>query len=137
MVVSYEIAYRTDGTTRPRRFSELVRVSKSGKRRKNRKNNPQDSHKLGCLSWNVFLETSERVTMDEKSSSVVQLISVPTELEAQLIVNVLGDHDIEAHATGGFISSFRAEAPSEVQVFVHVENLEQAQKILRDRQKPS
>jgi nitrogen regulatory protein PII-like uncharacterized protein len=72
--------------------------------------------------------------MSDQSQDIVQLTRVPTEVEAELIVNLLQEHEIEARAVGGFTSTFRAQAPGDVQVFVRDIDLEQAREILREHE---
>lgn len=61
---------------------------------------------------------------------LVAVTAVPTELEGQLLVNVLKENGIPAVATGGYTAQFRAEAPGEVRVLVNQENLAAAQAVL-------
>jgi hypothetical protein len=62
--------------------------------------------------------------------TLVVLRSVANEIEAALIVNVLGDYGIAATATGGFISGFKAEAPGDVCVLVKQSELQVARQAL-------
>lgn len=70
--------------------------------------------------------------MTEHSDNLHQLASVPTEIEAAVIVATLGDEGIHAMAAGGLISSFRAEAPGEVSILVNPADAERAQEILKN-----
>ncbi len=60
----------------------------------------------------------------------VELTRVPRETEAILIINMLQEHDIYAEMIGELTSGLRAEAPGEVRILVHQQDLTQAQKIL-------
>jgi hypothetical protein len=66
-----------------------------------------------------------------------RLISVPSEVEATAIVAALAAHEIEAKATGGFTSAFKAEAPGMVHVMVRQEDLEAARAALDEIRKRS
>ena len=46
--------------------------------------------------------------MDNTSDHLKSLVSVPTELEASVIVSLLEDHGIKAKAVGGYTSGFKA-----------------------------
>ncbi len=60
------------------------------------------------------------------------LVSVPTESEAAVIVAALDERGIEATATGGFTSGFKAEAPGMVKVLVKSDDLETARQALAE-----
>ncbi len=62
------------------------------------------------------------------------LIQVASEVEAAAIVTALQAHGIEALASGGFTSGFRAEAPGRVNVVVRHQDLEEARLILAEIQ---
>lgn len=62
----------------------------------------------------------------------VQLMRVPNDMQAAIIVNALANHGIHATATGGFIAGLRAEAPGDVQIYVRREDLETARQILAE-----
>lgn len=66
---------------------------------------------------------------------VVVLVSVPTEVEAVLLVQTLEANGITAQVTGALTSGFRAEAPGQVQVLVHQENLSKARDVLRENRR--
>ncbi len=71
------------------------------------------------------------MSSDSRSNdSLVVLKSVANEIEAALIVNVLGDYGIAATATGGFISGFKAEAPGDMRVLVKQSELQAAREAL-------
>lgn len=75
--------------------------------------------------------------MPEEPSTLELLVRVPTEAEANLIVQLLADRGISARAVGGFTSGFQAEAPGDVAVLVRRGDLAHARDILaaarRDR----
>ena len=70
--------------------------------------------------------------MADDPNQPVVLTTRRTEAQAALIVAALKASGIEAQATGGFTSSFRAEAPGEVRVLVRRSDLEQARAALRE-----
>lgn len=55
---------------------------------------------------------------------------VTNEMEANLIVQLLAAHEIDAKAVGGFTAGFRAEAPGDVSVVVKRTDLARAQAVL-------
>lgn len=59
-----------------------------------------------------------------------RLASFRSEIEAELVVNVLQSHDILATTTGSFTAGFKAEAPGEVSVFVPTGKFEDARLLL-------
>ena len=61
----------------------------------------------------------------------VQLMRVPNDMEAAIIVNALATHGIRATATGGFTAGLRAEAPGDVQIYVRGADAETAREILQ------
>lgn len=63
------------------------------------------------------------------------LVSMPTEAEAAMLVQLLESRGIMAKAVGGLTSGFRAETPGQVKILVHQENLSAAREILREIQK--
>ena len=69
--------------------------------------------------------------MQDNSNSVESLISVPDDVQASLIVDLLEDHGIKATAVGGYTAGFKAEAPGLVDVLVMNDDLEQARVVLR------
>jgi hypothetical protein len=60
------------------------------------------------------------------------LLSVASDIEAASIVTALDARDIGATATGGFTSSFRAEAPGTIKVIVRRADLDRAQRALAE-----
>jgi nitrogen regulatory protein PII-like uncharacterized protein len=58
------------------------------------------------------------------------LLTVANEMEAAVIVNALAEHGVDAFATGGYTSGFKAEAPGDVQVVVKNADMERAQQAL-------
>ena len=72
--------------------------------------------------------------MTSNHDNLATLASVTTEVEAQLLVNMLNDHDIAAVATGGFTSQFQAEAPGVVRVLVKQKDLAVARSALAERE---
>ena len=67
-----------------------------------------------------------------QSDHLKVLASVPTETEATVIVAALDARGIEATATGGFTSGFKAEAPGMVKVLVKSDDLEPARQALAE-----
>jgi cyclic pyranopterin phosphate synthase len=65
-------------------------------------------------------------------SDLVNLTTVPTDLEARMIVSALDAHGIEAQVTGEFTAGFRAEAPGQVRVVVRNADLERARVALAE-----
>ena len=70
--------------------------------------------------------------MTSNQDHLATLATVSTEMEAQLIVNLLNEHGIAAVATGGSTSQFRAEAPGVVRVMVKQEHLPVARSVLAE-----
>ena len=70
------------------------------------------------------------VTLDPNRPEV--LLSVPTEIEATAIVTALTEYGVEAIATGGYTSGFRAEAPGSVAVVVKHVDLDRAKQALAE-----
>jgi hypothetical protein len=70
--------------------------------------------------------------MADDPNQPVILTTRRTETEAALIVAALKDRGVEAQATGGFTSGFRAEAPGDVRILVRRSDLEQARAALRE-----
>lgn len=62
----------------------------------------------------------------------VQLMRVPNDMQAAIIVNALANHGLRATATGGYTAGLRAEAPGDVQIYVRQEDLEMARQILAE-----
>jgi hypothetical protein len=71
--------------------------------------------------------------MSSNHDTLATLATVSTEVEAQLLVNILNDHGIAAVATGGFTAQFLAEAPGVVRVQVKQDNLSVARSVLAER----
>jgi hypothetical protein len=72
--------------------------------------------------------------MTTKNDSLMTLTTVSTEMEGQLLVNLLEEHGIPATAAGGMTSGFRAEAPGTVQVMVMQDRLSVARVIVDEFQ---
>jgi len=72
--------------------------------------------------------------MSSNDDSLVTLASVSTEVEAQLLVNMLNENGIAAVATGGSTSQFRAEAPGVVRVLLKQADLPVAKSVLAERE---
>ena len=72
--------------------------------------------------------------MTSNHDTLATLATVSTEVEAQLLVNLLNDHGIDAIATGGFTSQFRAEAPGAVRVLVKQDNLSVAKSVVAEHE---
>ncbi len=70
--------------------------------------------------------------MADDPNRPVILTTRRTETQAALIVAALKDRGVEAQATGGFTSSFRAEAPGDVRILVRQSDLEKARAALRE-----
>ena len=68
--------------------------------------------------------------MTDHSEHVALLTSVPTDMEAGIIVGALEEQGIKSTMTGTYTSGFRAEAPGWVQVLVSEEDLPAAKAIL-------
>ncbi|MBU0640889.1 MAG: DUF2007 domain-containing protein [Planctomycetes bacterium] len=62
----------------------------------------------------------------------IALTTVPTEVQAALIVAALEDEGIEARAIGEMTTGYRAEAPGEVQILIHQADAARAREILRE-----
>ncbi|MHC4176653.1 MAG: putative signal transducing protein, partial [Planctomycetota bacterium] len=60
------------------------------------------------------------------------LVSVPGEMEAAVIANLLQEHGISAKAVGGYTSGFKAEAPGEASVLVGQADLARAKELLAE-----
>jgi hypothetical protein len=72
--------------------------------------------------------------MTTNPDTLATLATVSTEVEAQLLANMLNDRGIAAVATGGFTSQFRAEAPGVVRVLVKQDDLSVARSVLAERE---
>ena len=60
------------------------------------------------------------------------LLSVPTEIEAEVIVTALAEYGIKALAVGGCTSGFKAEAPGLVAVVVKHADVDRAKQALAE-----
>jgi hypothetical protein len=69
--------------------------------------------------------------MNEKDGTLATLTTVPSEFEAQLLVNLLGDRGIAARTTGASTAQFRAEAPGLVRVLVKSDDLAAARSVVQ------
>lgn len=69
--------------------------------------------------------------MPDDPNCPMVLTTVPTEVQAEMIVAALAGRGVEARTEGGLTGGFRAEAPGRVQVIVRQADLEQAQNALR------
>jgi len=67
-----------------------------------------------------------------KSENLSVLTTVPSEVEAALILSALEDEGIEASPSGELTAQFRAEAPGVVRILVRTEDAERAQEILTE-----
>jgi len=70
--------------------------------------------------------------MADRLEHIAPLTSVPSELEASLIVAALKDEGLDASMTGNYTAGFRAEAPGLVQVQVANSDLARAKSVLTD-----
>ncbi len=70
--------------------------------------------------------------MADDSERLQVLLSVPSEVEAAAIVTALAEHGIEASATGGYTSGFKAEAPGDVKVLVRHADFDRARRALAE-----
>ena len=68
--------------------------------------------------------------MADEPDDLHLLTTVATEVEAAVITNALQQLGIEAVATGGYTSGFKAEAPGAVKVFVKRVDAELARRAL-------
>lgn len=64
---------------------------------------------------------------------LVPVATGTSELEGQLLVNLLEEHSIPATMTGGLTSQFRAEAPGMLQVMVMQDRLSAAQSLIEEQ----
>ena len=69
--------------------------------------------------------------MSDDPNRVVVLVTIPTEVQAKMIVAALEYQGVQARTTGALTSAFRAEVPGGAQVIILQADLEQAQAILR------
>lgn len=70
--------------------------------------------------------------MADDPNRPVILTTRRTEPEAALVVGALKGRGVQAQATGGLTSVFRAEAPGEVRVLVRECDLKRAREVLRE-----
>ena len=70
--------------------------------------------------------------MADRLENITPLTSVPSELEASLIVAALEDEGLDASMTGIYTAGFRAEAPGQVQVHVADSDLARAKSVLSE-----
>jgi len=63
--------------------------------------------------------------MHPDTDSIV-LITVPREVEAQLIVAALEEKGVLARQSGGAVSGFKVAVPTEVTIYVHPEDHDKA-----------
>src|SRR4051812_15324220 len=61
---------------------------------------------------------------------VVRLVSVPTEMEAGIIVGAIEEHEIRAAMAGVTTANFRAEAPGRVDILISEHDLSRATQVL-------
>jgi hypothetical protein len=69
-----------------------------------------------------------------KDENVVRLISVPTEMEAGIIVGALEEHEIRAAMAGVTTANFRAEAPGLIDILIAEHDLPGATQVLKTLQ---
>lgn len=70
--------------------------------------------------------------MPEHPEPAELLTSVPTDMEASIVIAGLEAEGIKAVMSGEFTAGFRAQAPGWVQVLVYDEDLPRAREILED-----
>ncbi len=70
--------------------------------------------------------------MSNGTSSITRLLSVTNEIEAAAIVAALAAHDIAARYDGAYTAGFRVEAPGEIQILVHEEDLARATDVVEN-----
>ena len=90
-----------------------------------------------AVNPHVTPERDKGPSIDDMSADSIdlqELISVPSEVEAAVIVAALEREGIKAVAAGALTSGFRAEAPGEVQVLVKRSDADRAQQTLRECQ---
>jgi hypothetical protein len=68
--------------------------------------------------------------MNSESSDLEVLVTVSNEVEAAAIVGALHEKGVQAVATGGYISGFKAEAPGDVRVLVRHSEADTARRML-------
>jgi len=67
--------------------------------------------------------------MNDPKEPVV-LATLPSELEATLVADMLRDEGIDVEIEGEYTSGYRAIAPGDLILMVHQEQLEQARKAI-------
>lgn len=72
--------------------------------------------------------------MTASTQTLMTLTTVPTELEGELLVQLLEEHAIPATASGGMTSEFRAEAPGVVEVMVMQDRFSEARSIIEKQE---
>ncbi len=70
--------------------------------------------------------------MHDPQNNPVNLLSVPNDLEAAMVVSALAAHEVDATTAGEFTSGFRAEAPGLVSVLVRQRDLPRAREVLSE-----
>lgn len=75
--------------------------------------------------------------MTLQHEKLVPVATGMSEIEGQLLVNLLKEHSIPATMTGGITSQFRAEAPGVVQVMVMQDRLSAAQALIEEHDRES
>ena len=70
--------------------------------------------------------------MHESDDQVVNLASFGSEIEATMIADELQREGIQAQASGLLTAGFRAEAPGQVKVLIHIRDLDRARELLDD-----
>jgi hypothetical protein len=74
-----------------------------------------------------------QLTMAADDETLAIVATVTTEVEGQLLANILDERGIPAVVTGGTTSEFRAQAPGAVQVMVKQGSLSAARSALAER----
>jgi len=70
--------------------------------------------------------------MHDPGKNPETLMSVPSDLEAAMIVSALAAHEVDATTSGEYTSGFRAEAPGDVKILVRRCDLERARRVLEE-----
>lgn len=68
--------------------------------------------------------------MNNPTDHIAELVSLPTEAQAMIVVGALDNEGIKSTAVGGYTAGFKAEAPGWVKVMVAEEDLPVAQNTL-------
>lgn len=74
--------------------------------------------------------------MPDDPNQPVVLLTVPNEWQAAMLIAALDARGVQARATGGLTSAFRAEVPGAVRILVRQADLERAQEALKAIQAP-